>query len=130
MIVTIGVLSSIAGIITSFIFALAPGLAVRYNALSSTWKKVIMAGATLVTGAAGMALSCYGLLDKLFPGVVLACTQLTGWDLMAAWIASFAMSQVTYFGLIKKSTPAQVRIVSKDQAQPAGLYGNEPVIKK
>lgn len=108
MTVTIGVLSSVAGILTSVIFEFWPKLHDGYNKLPDIQQKAIMAGATLVMGAAAMGLACSGILVKLFPGAILPCTQATGWDLAAAWIASFFSSQVTFLGLLQKKpvTPA------------------------
>lgn len=102
MTVTIGVLASAAGIITSIIFEFLPKLHDGYNKLPDNFQKLIMVGATLVTGAGAFALSCWGVLVQLFPGVVLPCTQPTVMGLLSAWLIAFFTSQGTFLGLLQK----------------------------
>lgn len=106
MTLTIAVFASVAGILTSVLFEYFPKLATAYQALPDNQQKLIMVGATAVTGAGAFALACAGWLVLLFPAVVLPCTQPTAMGLVASFIISFFSSQGTFLGLLQKKQAA------------------------
>jgi hypothetical protein len=66
-------LALIAGAFLTLIFSYVPGLNVKFGALASETKRLIMLGLIVLVGAVSFLLACTGFGEGL--GITLVCTQ-------------------------------------------------------
>lgn len=91
---TADTLTMFAAALLSLAFSYIPGLNSRFDALAPEYKRLTMAGLTLVVAAAVYALACYGIADQL--GLSVTCDQPGLIGLIRAWIAAVVANQGAY----------------------------------
>ena len=104
-------LSSLAGITLSLIFSYIPGISSHYEALTATYKRLVMLFLLAVVSTAAFGLACLDWLPFFYdqgavPGAV-TCTEQGGVELLTAFILALVANQSTYLITPKKevSTP-------------------------
>jgi len=97
----------IAGAILSIGFEYIPGLHKWYNDLDDTPQRLVMLGVLLASAVAIFALSCAGYLDKLMPGVSVACSEDGALLLIRAFMLLLVANQGTYQILPKREDDSQ-----------------------
>lgn len=87
---TVEQLGAIAGVILSLLFSYVPGLNDKFNSLSATVKRLIMAGLLLLVAIGALALSCAQVV------VTVECTQAGLLALINVYIAALVANQAAY----------------------------------
>ena len=87
-------LTLLAGAVLSLAFSYVPGLNVRFDALTAEYKRLIMAGLTLLVAATVYGLACAGLGEQL--GIIVPCTQAGLIGLVQAWVLTIVGNQAAY----------------------------------
>jgi hypothetical protein len=87
-------LALVAGVIISLLFSYVPGLNVKFGALASEVKRVILLGLMLGVGIVAFLLSCT-TFGGLF-GIPIACTQGGFSELIKAFVFAAIANQTTY----------------------------------
>ena len=95
----------VAGVILSLLFSYIPGLNVKFAALGSEVKRLIMLVLVVLVGGVAFLLSCTGLGEGL--GIVIACTQGGALTLIQAIVLAAIGNQTAY--MLSPETKAVVR---------------------
>ena len=95
-------LSSLAGIALSLIFSYIPGISPRYEALTATYKRLVMLLLLAVTSLGAFGFACLGWLPFFGDQVSVTCTQQGGVELLTAFVLALVANQSTYLITPKK----------------------------
>lgn len=87
-------LASLAGILLSLLFSYVPGLSGWYAALSGEYKRLVMFGLLVLTGAGAYGLSCSGWGSDLVPE--LSCNQSSLVGLVMVIVRAAIANQAAY----------------------------------
>jgi hypothetical protein len=87
-------LSMYAGVLVSLLFSYLPGLSKWYEALSTEYKKLIMAGSLLVVAIGVVAIACLGYGSLFDLDVV--CDKSGIAQVVKAFMLALVGSQATY----------------------------------
>ena len=87
-------LTLFAGAILSLAFSYIPGLNTKFDALVPEYKRLIMAGLTLLVGAAVYGLACAGLAGQF--SIPVTCDQAGLIGLLQAWVLTIIGNQAAY----------------------------------
>lgn len=93
-------LSSIAGVTLSLLFAYMPGLKTWFGKQDGTKKRLIMAGLLGVSAVGAFGVSCYQpttILDNVI------CTEAGALELVGVYIVALVANQGTYSLAVPKS---------------------------
>ena len=104
-------LSSLAGITLSLIFSYIPGISSLYEALTATYKRLVMLFLLAVVSIGAFGFACLGWLSLFYdqgavPGAV-ACTEQGGVELLTAFVLALVANQSTYLITPKPDQPAK-----------------------
>ena len=102
-------LSSLAGIALSLIFSYIPGISPRYEALTATYKRLVMLFLLAVVSTAAFGFACLGWLPFFGDQISVACTQQGGVELLTAFVLALVANQSTY--LITPKTAAKPEVL-------------------
>ena len=104
-------LSSLAGIALSLIFSYIPGISPRYEALTATYKRLVMLLLLAVVSLGAFGFACLGWLPYFNGGdatVSVTCTQQGGVELLTAFVLALVANQSTYLITPKTSAKPEV----------------------
>lgn len=111
-------LALVAGVIISLLFSYVPGLNVKFGALASETKRVILLGIMLLVGVAAFALSCT-TFGGLF-GIPIVCTQGGLAELIQAFVLAAIANQTTYQLTTETAAVTAVKAKRDAEAPPVG----------
>ena len=101
-------LSSLAGITLSLFFSYIPGLSTWYEALTATYKRLVMLFLLAVVSISVFGLACLGWLPYFTGGdATVACTEQGGVELLTAFVLALVANQSTYLITPKPDQPAK-----------------------
>jgi hypothetical protein len=118
---TIDLLALIVGVILSLMFSYVPGLAPKFQALIPETKRLIMAALLFLSAAAVYGLSCGGVLESLWPGLGIACTQIGALALVRIFILSLVANQGTFSISPQVAHRVQLNLEAKSRANAPTL---------
>ena len=92
---TAEMISGLAGILLSLIFAYIPGIKDWFEGLEGTHKRLVMGAALLMAAGGALALSCWQIIDTV------SCTKAGIVALTQSFIAALVTNQATYSLAVK-----------------------------
>ena len=97
---TPALLSSLAGITLSLFFSYVPGISTWYEALTATYKRLVMLFLLAVVSIGAFGLACLGWLpyftDQGGVPAAVTCSQQGGVELLTAFVLALVANQSTY----------------------------------
>ena len=87
-------LTAVAGLVLSLLFSYVPGLNGWFDALESTYKRIIMLVLLIVVAGGAYALACVGASEQL--GLAVTCDYEGGVVLARVFIAALVANQAAY----------------------------------
>jgi len=87
-------LSLIAGAVLSLLFSYVPGLNTWFDGVAAEYKRLLMAGLSLLAAGAVYGLACAGLGAQF--GLVVTCDQTGAISLVSAWVLTLIANQGVY----------------------------------
>ncbi len=87
-------LSLLAGAVLSLAFSYIPKLNTWFDGIAAEYKRLTMAGLTLLVAAAAYGLACAGLGEQF--GIAVVCDQSGAIALIQAWVMALVANQAAY----------------------------------
>ncbi len=91
---TADTLSLLAGSVLSLLFSYVPKLNTWFDGILPEYKRLTMAGLTLLIAGAAYGLACAGLGEQF--GIAVVCDQAGAIALIRAWVLALVANQAAY----------------------------------